>query len=147
MKERRNWFTERNNKRYGFERSDVLIKGEVYLRRWILYCGVFMIRLHKFFRGDDVRAPHSHPWPFWTLPLCAYNELVFDIEGHNPFGVHNQVKAWRFHFRPAIYRHIVLGRADKKQKPFYTLVFGGQYENRWGFFPSPDKFVYWKDWK
>ena len=78
----------------GLERTVVQVGGEPYLGRWILYVGGFSFRLHKFYRGDDMRAPHDHPWWFVTFPLCrGYLELV-------PYGAagarrYNKVPGWR----------------------------------------------------
>lgn len=138
----------------GLERSTVRLHGEPYLTRWIIYVGGRTLRLHKFHRGDDDRAFHDHPWPFWTFPLSSYWERV-------PVGLGTAttpVEAFRVHYRPAKYQHIVLGhdiRFNRQKQdfdgvtkdPFYTIVVTGKRENAWGFWPEPGKFVPWREWK
>jgi len=124
-----------------------------YLRRWILHFAGYTLRLHKFYRGDDDRAPHDHPWWFITIPLRGYYESVVRgsvqmVEWVRPF--------WP-HFRPATYRHIVLGGADYFDYPdlghwcparaLYTVVITGRKERPWGFWPGSKTFVPWREWK
>ena len=130
--------------RIGPEYSSVRIGDEKYLDRFIFYF-FGTIRLHRFWRGDDDRAPHNHPWWFVTLPFTSYVEKVYDIEDGRYLG-ERLVKAWRFHFRPARYRHMVVGRADGKKAPFWTFVLTGRRSQAWGFWPNPNEFVAWRDW-
>jgi hypothetical protein len=130
--------------RFGFEWSPVWAEGEKYLDRFIVYAGG-TLRLHKFYRGDDARAPHNHPWWFITFPFTTYTEETYTEDGW--FTGVRVVRAWRFHFRSAKYCHVVLGRADRKDKPFYTFVISGRRSNGWGFWPKAGKFVYWRNWK
>lgn len=130
----------------GLERSVVRVKGEPYLGRWILYIGGFTLRLHRFFKGDDARAPHDHPWTFWTFPLCAgYFELIVDDDTGNL--VLNWVRGRRWNKRLSSYQHIVLDPL----KPFYTIVVTGRKDRSWGFWPVGGeyfrKFVPWREWK
>jgi len=132
----------------GLERSTVRINGEPYLGRWILYVGGFALRLHRFFKGDDARAPHDHPWPFWTFPLCrGYGELVPDEDTGQL--TRKWVRGWRPNYRPSSYQHIVLD----PPKPFYTLVLNGRKNRSWGFWPwygyghCTRVFVPWREWK
>lgn len=139
-----------------FEHDVVTIGPEKYLDRWFMYFLGFTVRLHKFYRGDDDRAPHDHPWAFITFPLTGYWEKVW----YGGFGEHGVrfVKPWRFHYRPAQHQHIVLGSqvnsswhsyknhaADfHSPTPFYTIVLTSRKKQTWGFYPE-GKFVYWKD--
>lgn len=123
----------------GLERTVIRIGGEPYLGRWILYIGGRTLRLHKFYKGDDDRAPHDHPWPFWTFPLCSgYDEVV----ARGSVLMHERVKGWRWNFRPSNYRHIVLD----PDAPFYTIVVTGKKNHSWGFWPGSETFVPWRDW-
>lgn len=125
----------------GLERTVVQVKGEKYLGRWIFYIAGRSLRLHKFYRGDDGRAPHDHPWPFWTFPLCGgYWEHVPTLDGWLRF---NFVKGWRLHYRPSSYQHIV----DDPPVPFLTIVVTGKKNRGWGFWPSDGTFVHWTDWE
>lgn len=141
----KDWFLELGGWRLGVEYSRVHVEQEPYLDRYILYIGRLTLRLHKFYRGDDDRAPHDHPWTFWTFPLTSYWERVWAPDNGRYLG-RFVVKAWRFHKRPSAYRHIVEGRADRSTKPFWTFVVTGGPNRRWGFWPEPNKHVYWREW-
>jgi hypothetical protein len=170
------WFVDLG--RLGPEFSRVLIDAGNYLDRYILYIFGATLRLHKFWRGDDNRAPHDHPWWFITFPLVSYVERYWTPYSaiHFSSGTYSKtvidgveftgdidtgfyatlewyertrtVKAWRFHFRPAKFRHIVVGRADGKTTPFWTFVISGRVSNRrWGFWKTPDQFIPHEEWK
>jgi len=153
---------------FGVERSRIMLEGGPYMDRYIAYIGGLTLRLHKFFRGDDNRAPHDHPWWFITFPFKSYTEKYWEhyrmkrYRGHSVEDLHDdpygpwedvwtahtrEVKSWRFHFRPANFRHIVIGRADGKTTPFWTFVISGKLRKRWGFYPTPTTFIHWKEWK
>ena len=129
-----------NGFRIGVEYSRVSHAGTPYLDRWIIYFGG-TLRLHYFFRGDDDRAFHDHPWPFITFPLSTYHEVVFNPQLGDGVPYVNTVRRWRFHYRPSSYRHRVLDRL-----PFWTIVISGPYERHWGFWPKPDEYVPYEDW-
>lgn len=136
--------------RLGLEFSTIVHHGSDYLARCILYVAG-TLRLHRFLRGDDDRAPHDHPWWFVTFPFTSYVERYW-VHWQSPAGLRwyageRVVKAWRFHFRPAKFRHFVIGRADGKNKPFWTFVITGFANNSWGFWPAPERFVPHKEWK
>lgn len=142
-------------RRVGFEMSRVEHGGVPYLDRLILYVGGPTLRLHKFWRGDDDRAPHDHPWGFWTFPFRDYFEKAYRDDGSWYW---NLVKRWRLHWRPAPYRHIVVGQArfsaangkvlwpEVTKQPFWTFVVTANYERKWGFWPAGSKFVPWREW-
>lgn len=157
----RAWFLTLFGLRFGVEYSQVQVNGEPYLDRYIAYVGWGTLRLHRFSRGDDERANHNHPWGWVTFPFASYWEKVFRTDGSWYW---NKVKAWRFNYRPASYRHIVMGRAVDahknrsmichpvggiavSKKPFWTLCITGRREVAWGFWPDKDTFVHYKDWK
>lgn len=143
------WFLEikvgmnEHGARFGAERSTILFRSSRYMTRWILWFKC-CLRIHKFWRGDDDddRAPHDHPSDFWTFPLVSYTEKFWDST-NRIFRV-QVVQRFRWHYRPAEYRHIVIGRADGK--PIWTIVFMGRWRRKWGFWPDPDTFVYWREW-
>jgi hypothetical protein len=145
--------------RFGLERSTIYIRGAKYMTRYIAYLGPIGLRLHQFFRGDDDRASHTHPWPFITFPFTSYVEQVY-LEG--AFVEERLVRAFRFHYRPADFEHIVKGPAwtndgmtykgvllySNVDPPlFWTFVITGPKTDDWGFYPKPGKFVYWRDYK
>ena len=151
---------------FGVERSMVQLYGKPYLLRYILYCGPIGFRLHKFFRGDEDRAPHDHPFWFITMPLgtgyyeqvygegsLACNELIRraeNIPAHHWVPRLRYVRPWRFHYRRASFKHIVLGRTrsgDRDERPFWTfVVFGFSGNPLWGYYPTPETFIPWTTW-
>jgi len=128
-------------KNWGFEHSFVEIDGELYLERRILYLAGFTFRWHKFWRGDDARASHSHPWAFWTFPLQGYFENVYRL---GEFERTQYVSAFRWHYRGRHFEHRVTGG---ERFPFSTFVITGRRQQVWGFYPEPGKFVPYWDWK
>lgn len=83
--------------------------GEKYMSRsWI-----GRLRLHIFYKGDDDRDPHDHPWSFWTFPFTDYVEEVTlrSHDGFDPIYVTRMqiVRAWRWNYRPAEHCHRVIG--------------------------------------
>lgn len=132
-------FTKIGGWNFGFTHDLVRGKttGEKYLERWYFCFLGRTIRLHKFYRGDDDRALHDHPWPFVTFPLVSYLERVAEDKV-------NFVQALRFHYRPASYKHMVLRSSRPMTKPFFTIVFAGKKQRSWGFWPK-GKFVHWSE--
>lgn len=133
------WFL--GNYSLGLEHSVIRVRGVPYLGRLILYAAGCTLRLHRFYKGDDARAPHDHPWSFWTFPLCdGYHELVVNSHGELEL---KWVHGWRWHYRPSSYKHIVLDPL----KPFYTIVVTGRKDRNWGFWLASETFVPWREWK
>lgn len=131
-------------RRWGFDRSTVYVGEEKYLDRWILYVNGYTLRLHKFYRGDDDRASHTHPWWFVTFPLTGYYE---QLAREGAFYSVRYVQARRPHYRPANFEHYVLWSAHGGAEPWWTIVLTGQKSSSWGFYPEPGKFVSWKEWQ
>jgi hypothetical protein len=152
---RQGWFrgVEIAGRRIGFDRSTLHVSGEKYMDRWILYVWGYTLRLHKFYRGDDDRASHTHPWWFITFPLGDYVEQRA-VRGAKLAHL-NIVRRFRFHYRPADFEHYVLSGIVQRRKnswightkPFYTIVLTGPMRSAWGFYPEPGKFVHWTEWK
>lgn len=142
----------------GVEKSTVFGRdGSKYLTRWIAYFGCFNLRLHKFWRGDDDRASHTHPWWFITIPFRPYRERVYKQGRHWETRV---VSAWRPHFRGRDFEHVVVDavRAWEENaigitawrhdpRPFYTFVIAGPKSNTWGFYKPDGTFVPWRLYK
>lgn len=134
--------------RFGFQYSPIVVDGRRYMTRFILYFGLGCLRLHRFYQGDDARAPHDHPFWFVTFPFTSYLEQVPRFTPSNlRVMVTEHVAAWRPHFRRAAYQHIVAGRADYQHKPFWTLVLAGRPVRVWGFWRNPFEFIPWWEWK
>lgn len=138
----RNFFFNLRNYRFGFQKSPIFVDAAPYMTRYILYCGVFCVRLHKFFTGDEA-TPHDHPFWFVTFPFTSYYEYVGDI-GVNQYI--RRVRRFRFHFRKATFKHAVIAR-ECGEDPFWTLVIAGRPTREWGFWPSATEFVPWRIWK
>lgn len=141
--------------RWGVESNRVHVGGEPYVDRWICYLGWVNLRLHRFWRGDDLRAPHDHPWGWWvTFPFTGYWESINFMKVEAPAGMKgmvfyrnvNYVKPWRFHSRPGTYRHIVLASDKVVGKPWWTFVIAGRRTRLWGFYPREGGFVPWDQW-
>lgn len=131
-------------------------KETIYMTRaWI-----GRLRFHLFRRGDEDPDCHDHPWAFWTFPLRSYVEEVLHeqrdtITAHSAvdgatfehalptryFTSLEVVRAFRWHYRPATYRHRVIGplagedMTGPKVKPGWipTIVWRGDFERKWGF--------------
>ncbi len=80
------------------------------------------LRFHLFLRGDQDPDCHDHPWGFWTFPLRSYVEEVLTEVTEEVYGGHGTVfertyfarelrvvRAFRLHYRPATFRHRVIG--------------------------------------
>lgn len=152
----RNYYVTIFGRRWGFQYAPLFINDRPYMTRYIAYLGPINLRLHKFFRGDDDRAPHNHPWWFVTFPFADYVEEVYD---RGQFCGARVVRARRFHYRKASHEHIVKGPValwfqgcpvvwdNGCQSPFWTFVIAGSKAGDWGFYPEPGKFVEWWNFK
>lgn len=114
---------------YGW--NTIMKHGEKYMTR--IWLG--RLRMHVFYKGDDDRDPHDHPWAFWTFPFTSYvEEVTFKANGAGTNGIPEYatrlqvVPAWRWNFRPAEHCHKVLGVfigvyfAHKKDGAFVGIV-------------------------
>lgn len=116
------------------------------------------LRFHCFHRGDMDPDFHDHPWAFWTFPLTSYLEDVLHPDGI--LETHT-VERFKFHYRPAEYRHRVLHAADQKfdewgdiigkPKKILTIVWRGKECRKWGFWKPTGEFmqycfVKWRDY-
>jgi hypothetical protein len=156
MNSLRRWCVGPPGRLFGFERSTIHINEQKYMDRWIVYFGFGTLRLHKFYRGDDDRASHTHPWWFVTFPLSAYIESVY---AQGVWLRDRTVRAWRPHFRSSKFEHIVLRAAPRHcdgnckpgkcpvTAPFWTIVLSGQRVNAWGFYPMPRHFIPWREYR
>lgn len=135
------------------------------------------LRFHVFFRGDQDPDCHDHPWGFWTFPLRSYVEEVLTEGFEKRWWTDPQtmearfserpvfhrrtrvVKAFRFHYRPATFRHRVIGRAVRS--PFTsvdnhwqavegtipTIVWRDKPSRAWGFTKERSGIWCWVPWK
>ena len=116
-----------------------------YMRRWALLLGLFSLRVHHFYRSDDDRAFHDHPWWFVTLvikggytdvsycPVCkgyggsdqATHCLVCSDTGTKL----DHLTAGSVRYRPALHQHTV--RTDPGG--VWTVILTGPNRRVWGF--------------
>lgn len=93
-----------------------------YLRRWVLALGLFSVRVHHFYRSDDARNHHDHPWWFVTLVLKGGYTDVSE-------GRLDHLRPGSMRFRPALHRHTV----QTDPGGVWTLVLTGPNRRTWGF--------------
>lgn len=119
-----------------------------YLRRWAVQAGLFSVRVHHFYRSDDERAFHDHPWWFVTLVLKGgYTDVseyetsicsrcvtpdpdcyichgeTLKVETLDHLGVGS------VRYRPALHQHTV--RVDPGG--VWTVIVTGPNRRTWGF--------------
>jgi hypothetical protein len=97
-----------------------------YMRRWVLNLGLFSIRLHQWFAGDDDRALHDHSWDFWVWVLRGSYMDISKSKGQMVEQL--MVPSWRPTFRKAEHAHTV------QTKGCWTLLLTGPERRAWGFF-------------
>lgn len=122
--------------------------------RWTLETPIGSVRLHKFMKGDEVRALHDHPWWFLTFPLsgrgymdmtycweCGGNGLAGATGGPTGYApcsapgcvdgrVERHVPAWRLTRRKAGHTHAV---QLIDERPVWTFIVTGRKLRHWGF--------------
>lgn len=154
-----------------FGHSTIYGRAEEHDTPYMLRVWIGRLRLHVFYRGDQDKDCHDHPWDFWTFPFTSYVEEVVEpsmakaVQNSEAFirdskrvpGIHQQVvKAWRLHFRPSTHCHRVLGRFSGKyeggvpqvdQRKVVTLVVRSGVERKWGFLKNRDGKWCWTPWK
>lgn len=106
-----------------------------YLKRWRFQTPWFSVRLHHFYRSDDKRAPHDHPFSFITLVLKgAYFDLGEQMVDH--------LRPGSLRYRPATHRHSVVVDYNDGTKfssrygrtnGVWTIILTGPMVRRWGF--------------
>lgn len=110
-----------------------------YLLRWfIIPRNRFLnIYLHNFWKSDDDRALHDHPWINVSIPLKGiFSEVLSD-------GSINIRKPGKFYLRSATEPHRLL-LADNMLSKVWSLFITGPYQRTWGFH-CPKGWVHWKD--
>lgn len=114
----------------------------------------FNIYLHKFWRSDDDRALHDHPWFNISMPLTVgYWEHV-PRDGDMQKTVVLWRKPFHLYVRTAETMHrIELSRTQEefcnchfctKEIPCWSLFFTGRKTRSWGFY-CPKGWVYWEN--
>jgi hypothetical protein len=119
---------------------DFVIGGanDPYLLRWFLIPRnpLFNAYLHNFWRSDDDRARHTHPW------LCNLSVLLRgryrEWFGDGPTDyVDRTAPALKFRWGAAPHRIELI------DGPVWTLFLTGPRVREWGFL-CPGRFVHWK---
>lgn len=93
-----------------------------YVRRWILECRWFSVRLHHWLDSDDLRNPHDHAWDFWSFVLKGQ---VWDQDER---GQRTLRKRWSLTKFNAEHRHSVY-----VEDPAWTLIVTGPVRRQWGY--------------
>lgn len=118
-----------------FRRRDIVIDGQLYLRRWYVTPRKLPLRLflHCIVRSDDVRCLHTHPWKFAPLILArGYIE-------HLPGNQTRERRPGSFKVLPPDHTHAV----EVPGKPAWTLCLVWQATKEWGFVTNQG----WVDWR
>lgn len=115
--------TRKIGKHFNVKWGELLGRPECpYMRRWAVLLGAGSVRVHHFYRSDDERALHDHPWWFVTVVLGGgYTDVSEDGLDHLGRG--------SIRFRPALHRHTV--RVDPGGS--WTLLLTGPNLRTWGF--------------
>ena len=121
-----------------FKKYDIVLDGELYLRRYFIFRSRwFNIFLHNIRLPDRGRDPHDHPWSFLGLVLKGgYTEDLYHVRWHNTLHLDYvlerevvQRKVGQLAFRRATDVHHIAS-----VKPgTWTLVFTGPRVREWAF--------------
>jgi hypothetical protein len=161
-----NWFHSSAGHLFGV--SQIYGANEDHETVYMTRAWIGQLRFHIFHRGDQDPDCHDHPWDFWTFPLRSYVEEVLtpirdtvaegEIDPPQRYQRRlNVVKAFRFHFRKADYKHRVLGAYKRKiftqdQTDFPpalipTFVWRSDAYRKWGFVKERSGKWCWVAWK
>lgn len=93
-----------------------------YARRWVVDLRICSLRLHHFYKSDDPRYKHDHPWWYVTLVLKG---------GYYDRGIEGDklILPGRPQFRRAERSHYV----DPLPGGCWSLVVTGYNKRPWGF--------------
>lgn len=121
-----------------FERRDIVVEGELYLRRWFLGgrgtdCQTF---LHHILLPDEGRELHDHPFDFSSRVLSGgYTESVADYDpetGRTEFEGFYVRKRGDDFTHGAEHTH----RIASVEPGTFTLVTAGPARRAWGFWEA-----------
>lgn len=136
-----------------FKVGDILGDPECPLMcRWVIQSPWLSVRIHHFYRSDNDRMLHDHPWWFITMPLSRHgylNETYCAACGGKGRGddckldsisgccvlcggsgrMFDRVRWLRPAYRPAGHIHAV--KLDKG--PCWTFIVTGRKAHNWGF--------------
>lgn len=144
-----------------FRVQEIGPKGDVYLTRYHLTPWSWWplkkhrLYLHVFWRPDNDRHPHDHPFDFRSIVLWGgYDEMIVDplerLTCITPWGprtyapLYKHRRGWFSNeFRVATHQHII---SRLHFTPTITLVIRGEKTRDWGFWIPGDgapEFVPW----
>lgn len=108
-----------------FKVSDIVIHGEIYMRRWRVRTKWFGLHLHHIRLPDYGRDFHDHPFDFMSIAVKgSYEELLPDgALVHHRWGVP--------YFRRAEAAHAIVQVPDDG---VWTFVLRGPLRRPWGFY-------------
>ncbi|MCB1626498.1 MAG: hypothetical protein KDI48_02150 [Xanthomonadales bacterium] len=116
--------------------------ADPYLCRWYVLPRnrLFNVYLHQFWRSDDDRALHDHPW--WSLSWCLRGTMVEHTIA--PGGIHRRqrVRAGDVRLRTARAAHRL--EVEHGAAPVYTLFITGPRLRAWGFHCPAAGWVPWQ---
>lgn len=101
-------------------------QGDVFFSRYDLVKNRwFAIYLHEFFRSDNARCLHDHPWNFLSLILWGgyWEEMTTGLHWRRPGSIL---------FRRAETAHRIV--LDGSRKRVWSLVVVGRKHRPWGFY-------------
>lgn len=93
-----------------------------YVRRWLLDCYFFSVRIHHWISSDDLRYPHDHPWWYLTIVLWGSYEDI------SPEG-NRTLRAPAIAYFPATHKHSV----KVGPKGAITFLLTGPERRTWGY--------------
>lgn len=141
------WVTGWLWRRYGPRRvtkPDVVIGGPEgpYLHRWFIIPrnGLFNLYFHRFFRSDDDRALHDHPWVNVSILIASEYVEVQPTKGATVRRIRREQGSIVMR-RPTSAHRVEIDPADSGL--VYTLFITGPRVRVWGFWCPQG----WRDWR
>lgn len=113
----------------------------VYMHRWRLLAlpGGRRVYLHWFVGPDWSEHPHDHPKRFLSIGLRGwYVERCPDRDPPDRVFTAPWVRTF-----PPTHRHAI---TEVSTKGCWTLVLVGRHQREWGFWPTPDCWVPWREY-
>lgn len=99
-----------------------------YMCRWVFLFFGFGLRIHKWYRSDDKRFFHNHPWWFLTFVLKGgYTDVLLDTKTNKEH--RDNLKLFNIRFRKASHLHYV----EVPEGGAITILLTGPSQQNWGF--------------
>lgn len=98
-----------------------------YARRWVIESPTgYSLRIHHFYKSDDKRYYHDHPWWFLTLVLRG---SYIDVSASGQ----DKLTPGSVRFRKSSHAHSVVVNHDYRENGVWTIVLTGPKSRKWGF--------------